>query len=99
MKVMLMQGAVLFRFRDTLIVVLGNCSTSLFAGFVIFPILGFISQIIGKTGSIRVYYKRNTRVGLSKWYLLFKLLAMHCRRSIVYRVDPLFLIWRLNIIL
>uniref|UniRef100_A0A914XLC4 Transporter n=1 Tax=Plectus sambesii TaxID=2011161 RepID=A0A914XLC4_9BILA len=35
--------------RDTLIVVLGNCSTSLFAGFVIFPILGFISQIIGKT--------------------------------------------------
>lgn len=34
--------------RDTMIVVLGNCGTSFFAGFVIFPILGFMSQALSK---------------------------------------------------
>jgi len=34
--------------RDTLIVSLGNCFTSILAGFPIFAILGFMAKQIGK---------------------------------------------------
>ena len=35
--------------RDTLIVAIGNCLTSFFAGFVIFSFLGFLAKETGQT--------------------------------------------------
>lgn len=34
-------------FRDTLIVSLINCGTSLFAGFVIFTMMGYMGHVLG----------------------------------------------------
>lgn len=37
----------MFSYRDTLIVTFGNCLTSVFAGFVIFSYLGYLSTYMG----------------------------------------------------
>ena len=68
--------------RDTMIVVLGNCMTSFFAGFIIFPILGFMSLRLdkpvaeiaagGTTLAFVAYPDAITQIpGAPAWALLF----------------------------
>lgn len=69
-------------FRDTLIVVLGNCATSIFAGFVIFPVIGFMAKNLhrpvaeiaagGTTLAFQAYPDALTRLpGAPAWAILF----------------------------
>ena len=52
-------------YRDTLIVTIGNCLTSFFAGFAIFSVLGYLAAILKKdVGDVaqsgKLYFYRNS---------------------------------------